>query len=48
MLRSAVGAHHIRELMKIGEHEIHAAVLACTRARRQLLRQRATSKGELH
>ena len=48
MLRSAVGAHHIRELMKIGEHEIHAAVLACTRARRQLLQWLPASKPILH
>ena len=39
---------HVRELTRISEHEIHAAVLACTRARRQLLRQRATSERELH
>src|SRR5919202_3117134 len=30
---------NVRELTKIAEHEIHTAVLACTRARRQLLQQ---------
>jgi hypothetical protein len=39
---------HARELTRISEHEIHTAVLACTRARRQLLQQRPTSKRELH
>ena len=39
---------HVQELTRIGEHEIHAAVLACTRARRQLLQQRPTSKRGLH
>ena len=39
---------HVRELTRISEHEIRAAVLACTRARRQLLRQRPSSKRGLH
>jgi hypothetical protein len=28
---------NIRELTKVGEREIHEAVLSCTRTRRQLL-----------
>ncbi len=39
---------HVRELTRISEREIHAAVLACTRARRQLLQQRPTPKRGLH
>ena len=39
---------HVRELTRIGEHEMHEAVLACTRARRQLLRQGRVSKSDLH
>ena len=37
-----------RELTKISEHEIHEAVLACTRARRQALSRRPTAKPILH
>ena len=32
---------NIRELTKVGEREIHEAVLSCTRARRQLFELRA-------
>jgi hypothetical protein len=39
---------HVRELTRISEREIHAAVLACTRARRQLLQQLPASKPILH
>ena len=39
---------NVRELTRIGEHEIHAAVLACTRARRQLLQHLPVSKPALH
>ena len=39
---------NVRELTKIAEHEIHTAVLACTRARRQLLQQQPASKPILH
>ena len=39
---------NVRELTRIGEHEIHAAVLACTRARRQLLQQLPASKPIVH
>ena len=34
-------AANIRELTKVGEREIHEAVLSCTRARRQLFELRA-------
>ena len=40
--------YHVREPTRISGHEIRAAVLACTRARRQLLRQRPSSKRGLH
>jgi hypothetical protein len=39
---------HIRELTKVGEREIHEAVLSCTRARRQLLSSLPTAKPTLH
>ena len=39
---------HVRELTMVGEHEMHEAVLACTRARRKLLRQLRASKPVLH
>ncbi len=39
---------NLREMTKIAEHEIHAVVLACTRARRQLLETLPTSKPTLH
>jgi hypothetical protein len=39
---------HIRELTKVGEREVHEAVLSCTRARRQLLSSLPTAKPTLH
>jgi hypothetical protein len=39
---------NIRELTKVGEREIHEAVLSCTRARRQLLNSVPTSRPTLH
>lgn len=39
---------HFRELTRIAEHEIHEAVLSCTRARRQTMRALATRKPVLH
>jgi hypothetical protein len=39
---------NVRELTKIGEHEMHEVVLACKRARRQMLRQLSASKPVLH
>ena len=41
-------AKHLRELTKIAEHEMHEAVLSCTRARRQLLESLPTTKRTLH
>ena len=35
---------HIREMTRNAEHEIHAVVLACTRARRQMLAGMPASK----
>ncbi|MCF8708530.1 hypothetical protein [Rhizorhapis sp. SPR117] len=39
---------HVRELTRIMEAEIHAAVLPCTRARRHMLEGLATEKPTLH
>lgn len=39
---------NIRKLTKVGEREIHEAVLSCTRARRQLLNTVPTSRPTLH
>jgi len=39
---------HVRELTKVGEHEIHEVVLSCTRARRQLLSSVPTTKPSRH
>ena len=39
---------HVRELTKVGEHEIHEVVLSCTRARRQLLNSVPTTKPSRH
>jgi len=39
---------HVRELTKIAEHEMHEAVLACARARRQALRALPATKPVLH
>jgi hypothetical protein len=39
---------HLREMARIAEHEIHAVVLACARARRQMLAGMPTSKPTVH
>jgi hypothetical protein len=39
---------NVRELTKVGEREIHEAVLSCTHARRQLLNSVPTAKPTLH
>ena len=39
---------HIREMTRNAEHEIHAVVLACTRARRQMLAGMPASKPTVH
>jgi hypothetical protein len=39
---------HMREMTRNAEHEIHAIVLACTRARRQMLAGMPTSKPTVH
>lgn len=40
--------HHLRELTRIMETEIHEAVLSCTRARRQMLEGILTAKPTVH
>ena len=44
----AVTLGHFRELTRIAEHEMHEAVLSCTRARRQMMQALATTKPVLH
>ena len=44
----AVTIGHFRELTRIAEHEIHEAVLSCTRARRQMLASLPTRRPVLH
>lgn len=44
----SVTARHLREMTRITEHEMHEAVLSCTRARRQLLDARPATKPTLH
>ncbi len=44
----AVTIGRFRELTRIAEHEIHAAVLSCTRARRQMLASLPTRRPVLH
>ena len=39
---------HLRELSRIAEHEIHEAVLACARARRQFLEMWPASRSTVH
>jgi hypothetical protein len=39
---------NIRELTKVGEREIHEAVLSCTRARRRFLNSVQSKKPTLH
>ena len=44
----AVTLGHFRELTRISEHEMHEAVLSCTRARRQRLAARPARRPVLH
>ncbi|MCA7120531.1 MAG: hypothetical protein LGL72_14280, partial [Acidibrevibacterium sp.] len=44
----AVTIGHFRELTRIDEHEIHEAVLSCTRARRQMLAAWPARRPTLH
>ena len=44
----AVTLGHFRELTRIAEHEMHEAVLSCTRARRQMLAALPASRPVLH
>ena len=44
----AVTLGHFRELTRISEHEIHEAVLSCTRARRQMLAALPARRPVLH
>ena len=39
---------HMREMTRNAEHEIHAIILACTRARRQMLAGLPTARPTLH
>jgi hypothetical protein len=39
---------HIREMTRNAEHEIHAIILTCTRARRQMLAGLPTARPTLH
>ena len=39
---------HFRELTRIAEHEMHEAVLSCTRARRQMLAALPARRPVLH
>jgi hypothetical protein len=39
---------NVREMTKIAEHEIHAIVLSCARARRQMLSVLPATKPTLH
>ena len=38
----------MREMTKIAEHEIHAVVLACTRARKQMMAGMPTTRPTVH
>src|SRR3954462_3943273 len=44
----AAGHRLVRELTKASEHEMHEAVIACSRARRQSIQQLRTSKPTVH
>jgi hypothetical protein len=44
----AVTLEHFRGLTRIAEHEIHEAVLPCTRARRQMMQALPITKPVLH
>ncbi len=39
---------HLREMTRIAEHEMHEAVLSCTRSRRQFLERRPALKPVFH
>ena len=39
---------HMREMTRIAEHEMHAVVLSCKRARRQMLAGVPASKPTMH
>jgi hypothetical protein len=43
-----ISFRNVREMTKIAEHEIHAIVLSCARARRQVLAVLPTTKPTLH
>ena len=40
--------HRMREMTRIAEHEMHAVVLACTRARKQMMAGIPTNRPTLH
>ena len=44
----AAGCRMVRELSKKSEHEMHEAVIACARARRQMIAQLRTPKPTMH
>ncbi len=44
----AVTLGHFRELTRIAEHEMHEAVLSCTRARRQMMQGVRATKPVFH
>ena len=44
----AAGCRMLRELSKKSEHEMHEAVIACARARRQMIAQLRTPKPTMH
>ena len=44
----AVTLSRFRELTRIAEHEMHEAVLSCTRARRQMMQGLPTHRPVLH
>jgi hypothetical protein len=44
----AVTISHFRELTRIAEHEIHEAVLSCTRARRQMMAMLPARRPTVH
>ena len=44
----AVTIGHFRELTRIAEHEMHEAVLSCTRARRQIIQTTSGTKPVFH
>ena len=44
----AVTLGHFREITRIAEHEMHEAVLSCTRARRQMMQAASATKPVFH